>query len=80
MASSSTVYTVNISPAKIKSDDKKRVAQALSEIFSLDYEEVFKKVNQNISIVNIAKRQPKEVTDKLRNWMNQNSIFDRNQY
>ena len=78
LASSNTVYTVNINPAKIQ--DKQKVAQVLAETFSLDYEEVLKKVNQNISIVNIVKRQPKEVTDKLRSWMNQNNIFDRNKY
>ena len=78
LASSNTVYTVNINPAKIQ--DKQKVAQVLAETFSLDYEEVLKKVNQNTSIVNIVKRQPKEVTDKLRSWMNQNNIFDRNKY
>ena len=78
LASSNTVYTVNINPAKIQ--DKQKVAQVLAETFSLDYEEVLRKVNQNTSIVNIVKRQPKEVTDKLRSWMNQNNIFDRNKY
>ncbi len=32
-------------------------------------------MNKNISQIAIAKKQPKEVTDKLRSWMNQNNIF-----
>lgn len=75
LANSSTVYTVNINPAKISENNKIIVAKALSDIFSLEYEDVLKKVNQNISTVSIAKKQPKETTDLLRNWMNQNNIF-----
>lgn len=80
LANSKTVYTVTINPAKIPNEDKEKVAKALSDIFSLEYEDVFKKVNQNVSIVNIAKKQDKEVTDALRDWMNENNIFRRNKY
>ncbi|MBR1539796.1 MAG: peptidoglycan glycosyltransferase [Clostridia bacterium] len=73
LAKSNTVYTVNVNPAKLQ--NKEVIAKALSDIFELEYEEVWKKVNQNISIVNIAKKQSKEKTDSLRNWMNQNNIF-----
>ena len=73
LAKSNTVYTVNVNPAKLQ--NKEVIAKALSDIFELEYEEVWKKVNQNISIVNIAKKQSKEKTDILRNWMNQNNIF-----
>lgn len=78
VADSSTVYTVNVNPAKILQEDKKRVAKALATIFSLEYEEVWKKVNQNIAVVSIVKKQPKEITDQLREWMSQNQIFARN--
>jgi len=77
LASSSTVYTVNINPAKISKENKAIVAKTLAEIFSLSYEEVFKKVNQNTSVVSIAKKQPKEMTDYLRDWMNQTNIYER---
>ena len=80
LADSSTVYTVNINPAKISEINKEKVAKSLAEIFSLEYEEVLKKVNQNVSVVNIAKKQPKELTDKLRIWMEQNKINSRNKY
>ena len=78
LANSSTVYTVNINPAKISAENKEKVARALSDIFELKYDDVLKKVNQNISIVNIAKKQDKSKTDLLRNWMTQNNIFKRN--
>lgn len=80
LANSSTVYTVTINPAKISTDNKEKVAKALSDIFTLEYEETLKKVNYNVSIVNIAKKQDKETTDILRNWMIQNNIFNRNKY
>ena len=78
LASSSTVYTVNINPAKIPEENKIIVAKTLADIFDLEYEDVLKKVNQNISVVNITKKQSKEVTDVLRAWMNQNNIYARN--
>ena len=78
LANSSTVYTVNINPVKIAEENKEKVARALTDIFSLEYEKVLKKVNQNVSVVNIARKQPKELTDTLRIWMEQNHISTRN--
>ena len=65
LANSSTVYTVNINPVKIAPENKERVAKALTDIFGLEYDDVLKKVTKNVSVVNIAKKQPKEVTDIL---------------
>ena len=80
LANSSTVYTVNINPVKILEKDKEKVARSLTDIFSLEYEDVLKKVNQHVSVVNIAKKQPKELTDTLRIWMEQNNISTRDKY
>ena len=74
LASSSTVYSININPVKISVENKEKVAKTLSDIFKLDYEDVLKKINQNVSVVNIVKKVEKEDTDKLRNWMNQTGI------
>ena len=52
----------------------------MSEIFSLEYEKVLDKVNKNVSIVNIVKKQPKEITDKLRKWIDENNISSRHKY
>ena len=80
LANSSTVYTVNVNPAKISLENKEKVAHSLANIFSLEYEDVLKKVNQNVSVVNIAKKQQKELTDTLRVWMENNNISTRNKY
>lgn len=80
LANSSTVYTVNVNPVKISQENKEKVARALTDIFSLEYEKVLGKLNQNVSVVNIAKKQPKELTDKLRIWCEQNNILARNKY
>ena len=74
------VYTVNVNPAKISMENKEKVARSLTDIFSLEYEDVLKKVNQNVSVVNIAKKQPKELTDALRVWMENNNISTRNKH
>jgi stage V sporulation protein D (sporulation-specific penicillin-binding protein) len=74
LAQSSTVYTVSINPIKISKDKKEKVAKALSDIFGLDYEDVLKKTNQNVSIVNIVKKVDKENTNKLRSWMEETGI------
>jgi stage V sporulation protein D (sporulation-specific penicillin-binding protein) len=74
LAQSSTVYTVTISPIKIAEENKEKVAKILSEIFELDYDKTLEKTYQNVSTVNIAKKVDKELTDKLRNWINETGI------
>ena len=74
LATSSTVYSININPIKISEENKEKVAKSLCEIFEIDYEETFKKVNQNVSVVNIVKKVDKEATDKLRQWMSSSRI------
>ena len=75
LAISSTVETVTVNPGNIKKEDKEKVAKKLSEIFSLDYETVLKKVNKRSSIETIVKKVDKEKTDELRIWMEQNNIL-----
>lgn len=74
LAISASVETVSVNPTNIKSADKEKVAKAMSDIFSLDYEKVLKKVSKNSSIETIAKKVDKELTDKLRIWMEENNI------
>lgn len=75
LAQSSTVETVTVNPVNISKENKEKVAKILSEIFELDYEKVFKKVNRNSSIETIVKRVDKEKTDKLRVWMEENNLY-----
>ncbi len=74
LAVSSTVETVTVNPGNIDKENKEKVAQALSDIFELDYETVLKKVTKRSSIETITKKVEKEKTDKLRIWMEQNGI------
>ncbi len=74
LAVSSTVETVTVNPVNISKNDKEKVATALSQIFELDYETVYKKVNKKSSIETIIKKVDKEKTDELRTWMKVNNI------
>ena len=74
LAVSSTVETVTVNPVNISKDNKEKVAIALSQIFKLNYETVYKKVTKRSSIETIIKKVDKEKTDKLRIWMKENNI------
>ena len=74
LAVSSTVNTITVNPNNIAKEDKEKVAEALSNIFDLDYETILKRVNRNTSIETIARRVDKEKADELRIWMEDNDI------
>ena len=74
LAVSSTVETVTVNPGNIASEDKEKVANALANIFELDYETVLKKVKKRSSIETIVKKVDKDKTDELRKWMEENHI------
>ena len=74
LAVSSTVETVTVNPVNIKREDKEKVAKALSDIFELDYEKVYKKVNKRSSIETIVKKIDKEKSNELRTWLQENNI------
>ena len=74
LAVSSTVYTVTINPVNIKEKDKEKVSRIMSDIFELDYEKTLKRVKKRSSIETIARKQEKEVADKLRKWIIENNI------
>ena len=74
LAISSTVETVTVNPGNISTENKEKVAKALSDIFELDYETVLKKVKKRSSIETIVKKVEKEKTDELREWIEENNI------
>lgn len=74
LAVSSTVETITVTPTNIKKEDREKIALALSNIFSLDYETVLKKVSKRSSIETIVKKVDKEKADELRIWMQNNNI------
>ena len=75
LAVSSTVYTVTVNPVNISKSDKEKVAKALTNIFQLDYEKVYKSVNRKTSVENIIKKIDKEKANELRIWMQENNIL-----
>ena len=74
LAVSSTVQTITVNPTNISSENKEKVARALTEIFDLDYETVLKKVKKNSSIETIVKKVDEDKADELRAWMTENKI------
>ncbi len=74
LAVSSTVETITVTPTTIKKEDREKITTALSNIFSLDYEKVLKKVSKRSSIETIIKKVDKEKADELRVWMQNNNI------
>ncbi len=86
LAISSKVDTVTIEPTKIfvKNDDndksktkalKEKVARAFSDIFSLEYEDVFTKVNSKSKLETIVKKVEQDKIIRLKEWMEQNKIY-----
>lgn len=81
LAISETVDTITINPAKIKAKTpeataklKETVTKGLSEIFDLDYNETFEKVNATSGIKKIASKVEEDKVNKLKNWMKENKI------
>ena len=74
LAVSSTVNTITVNPVNISKENKEKVAEALSNIFELKYEDVLKKVNKKTSIETIARKVEKDKADELRKWMSDNGI------
>ena len=74
LAVSSTVETISVTPTTIQKEDREKIATAISNIFSLDYDTVLKKVSKRSSIETIVKKVDKEKADELRIWMQNNNI------
>ena len=74
LAVSSTVSSITVNPTNISKENKEKVAQALADIFELDYEKVLKKVSKRSSIETITKKVEEEKADELREWMIANNI------
>ena len=75
LAQSSSVETVTVNPVNIAKENKEKVSKALSEIFELDYEKVYKKVCKISSIETIVRRVDKAKTDRLRLWLEDTGLY-----
>ncbi|MCI8518746.1 MAG: hypothetical protein HFJ51_01055 [Clostridia bacterium] len=87
LATSAQVDTITVNPSKIvvEHDDeevekiktaeyKKKVAQGLADIFSLNYDEVLTKLQSTKSTEKIAEKVDYEAVEKLQAWMKENKI------
>lgn len=79
LAQSVSVDTVSINPTLVKytnntSVEPEKLAQVLSEIFDLTYEEALEKTQSKKSVEIIAKKVEKEKVTKLQEWMTENKI------
>lgn len=82
LAISATVDTVTINPQKFIVEDneeetkklQEKVSTAFSEIFELDYNEVYEKVTSNSSVQTIIKKVEEDKIDTLKKWMEENKI------
>ena len=81
LAISAQVDTITINPSKIsKSNDsdtkayKELVADGLSKIFELNYDEVLEKVNSTSQVETIVKKVEQEKVENLKKWMEENNI------
>lgn len=81
LAISETVDTISINPSKIKGKTneetehtKKIIAEAFSQIFELDYNEILQKVNSTSSSETIVKKVEQAKVNELKKWMSENKI------
>lgn len=74
LAISASVDTVSINPNLIDNKNKEKIAKALSDIFELDYNSVFEKVNSSASFKTIVKKVENDKIQELKTWMKDNKI------
>lgn len=80
LAESISVESISITPKNIKAENKEKTARGLAEILNLDYENVLAKTKKNTADESIAKKLDKEVTDKVRKWIQEEDITGVNIY
>ena len=74
LAVSASVDTVSINPNIISDENKEKIARALSDIFELDYNSVYEKVDSNSSFKTIIRKVENDKISQLETWMKENKI------
>ena len=79
LAHSVSVDTISLNPGKVCYRNKKTVpadvlAEGLTNIFGLDYNETLEKVDSKKNVVVIARRVERDKVTELENWMKENEI------
>lgn len=66
--------TISVTPSDISSDYKNLISLKLSELFELDYTEVYNKVTSTSKTETIIKNVDQDKVTELTNWMTENKI------
>lgn len=81
LAISADVDTITINPAKFKKDkpedtqkNQEKIAKGLSELFELNYDDVYAKVTSTSSVETIIQKVQKDKITKLKEWMSENNV------
>ena len=81
LAISETVDTISVNPSKFEQDTdeetteyKEFIAEGLSEIFDLDYDETLESLNSDSTYVTIAEKVEEDKVSELEAWMDENNI------
>ncbi|MBE6728226.1 MAG: PASTA domain-containing protein [Ruminococcaceae bacterium] len=88
LATSAPAWTIYLTPNGINkmsdSTEAKKIratiAQGLSEILELDYDDVYKKTEKNNYYVTLKKKVDKETTDKVREFISENKDIEVTKY
>ena len=80
LAISSGVDTVSVNPSKIEYSNGDAVklefvAQSLSNIFEIEYSDLYQKLTSDVATVTIASKVDSDKIDLLKNWMESNKIY-----
>lgn len=76
LAASVSVETVTASPVDVKKNDTsiEEISQNIATLLGMEYESVYKKINQNTSYVIVKRKVDKSVADQVRAYLNDNDI------
>lgn len=76
LAASISVETVAASPVDVKKNDTsiEEISRNISKLLEMEYEDVYKKLNQNTSYVILKRKIDKSVADRVRAYLSDNEI------
>ena len=87
LATSSTAWTVYITPNNINSldddeaeDVRDKISEGLADVLNMTEEEIYKKTKQNSYYVILSKRVEKDVADKVRSFISKNKKLKMSSY
>ncbi|MBP3283975.1 MAG: PASTA domain-containing protein [Clostridia bacterium] len=69
LAISASMETISVTPSQVA--NAAELSQKLADLLGLEYNEVYEKVTSKAALVTIAKNVEKDVTDILREWINE---------